>query len=374
MKFNTLIAAALITAALLSFNVQADIIKAGDLSVAGGTCLGFDCINGESLASGELKLKENNVRVRLTNTEVAKQSGAENVLGESWNIEANSSAKGGASYFGFGVKSVYPDTLLSNGTAKAYDCADLAVTKYDITNVPSIGTVPAGEAFFTLQMNPVSCDFGPTIECFHICEANTQLQHSAASILNLGTGADNSVTIGFNSNLSSSPDKGVVALGYNELKRQLLNVAKAFRATDALNVDGLKFTRIAAMSAQLTQLNTQLDVLKTRIDEYEDSLTVEVDMGSIGTTTRLDLTKKNQLIITDSTDFGQWGPRGITFGFSSNDGQPISGIKVFDTDSNSYELKGWWSVINRPLSAELVTLLLPEHPGRIINVQWWYSW
>ena len=326
MKFNTLIAAALITAALLSFNAQADIIKTGDLSVAGGTCLGFDCINNESLVAGELKLKENNVRVRLTNTEVAKQSGAQNVLGESWNVEANSSANGGASYFGFGIKSVYPDTLFSDGTAKAYDCADLAVTKYDIANVPSIGTVPSGEAFFTLRMDPASCEFGSTIECFHICEANTQLQHSAASILNLGTGADNSVTIGFNSNLSSSPDKGVVALGYNELKRQLLHVANAFRATDALNVDGLKFTRVAVMSAQLTQLSAQLEVLKTRIDEYEESLTVKVDMGSIGTTTRLDLTKKNQLIITDSTDFGPWGPRGITFGFSSNDGSNGGGV------------------------------------------------
>ena len=379
MKFKFLITTALLCIQTTGFQAQADVVKEGDLSVIGGTCLGFDCISGESFANGALKLKENNVRIRLTNTEVAKQTGAQNVLGESWNIQTNSAANGGPAYLGFQVKSVNPDNLLSDGTANAYDCNDLATTKYHPNMVPVIGKVPVGEPFFIPQVDYATCDFGPKLACFHTCEANTRLKQTAAYILTFGQSAPdvsfgNSVAIGFNPDFASQPENSVVALGYNDLKRQLLHVATALQSTDALNVQGLKFTRVEAMLAQLTQLNAQLDVLETRIDEYEDSLTVKVDMGVDGTTSRLDLTKKNQLIITDAIDFGQWGPKGITFGFSSVDGHALNGIEVLDSDGNSYDLNGWWSVIDRPLGAEPITLLLPEQPGRVINVQWWYSW
>ncbi|NQZ10308.1 MAG: hypothetical protein HRT35_24410, partial [Algicola sp.] len=109
--------------------------------IAAAACVGFDCIKGEALAPGEFKLKENNIRVRLVNSAVSAQAGGASVFGESWNVEVNSTINNGPSYFGFQVKSVNPDTLLSDGTAVAYDCADLGVTKYEPFLVPTTGYV-----------------------------------------------------------------------------------------------------------------------------------------------------------------------------------------------------------------------------------------
>ncbi|MFT4924923.1 MAG: hypothetical protein ACI8WB_001013 [Phenylobacterium sp.] len=378
---NQKIALWLIAAAvgLGSLGVQADQVIDGNLLVTGAACFGFDCVNGENFAAGELRLKENNLRIRFSNSEVAKDSGADHVFGESWLVEANDSANGGAPYVDFQVKSLIPDNLLSNGRAKAYDCDDLAVTKYDRYNVPSNGLVPVGEAFFLPIVDFASCEFDGALKCLHTCQANTVLQHTVASVLTLGSGSaqsrfGNSVALGFNADLSNSPQSGVVALAYHDLKRQLVHMADAITATDAVNVQGLKFIRVEGMLAQISGLNAALDVIEVRIDDYEASLTVEVDLGVEASTTRLDLTKANNITVPGSGDLGPWGPKGIAFGFSAGDGQALNGIQVLDTQGNSYPLSNWWTVVNLAAGATPVSLLIPEQPGRIIDVQWWYAW
>ncbi|NQZ08114.1 MAG: hypothetical protein HRT35_13230 [Algicola sp.] len=93
----------------------------------------------------------------------------------------------------------------------------------------------------------------------HTCKANTVPGYSRASVLNLSTQADNGVSIGFNSDMSAQVENGTVALGYAYLKRQLLNVGDALKATDAVNLRSMKFIRVEGMLS-----SNQPDKRKTR--------------------------------------------------------------------------------------------------------------
>jgi hypothetical protein len=77
------------------------------------------------------------------------------------------------------------------------------------------------------------------------------------------------IAIGFKRSQSSVPEKGVVAIGYDDLKRQLRHLANALKSNDALNVQSLKFRCIETMLAQISDINVQLDIIKVRIDDYE---------------------------------------------------------------------------------------------------------
>ncbi len=66
-----------------------------DLVVQGSTCTGLDCINGEVFGFDTIRLKENNTRIQFDDT-----SGA-GFATNNWQIRANSSASGGASYLAF---------------------------------------------------------------------------------------------------------------------------------------------------------------------------------------------------------------------------------------------------------------------------------
>jgi hypothetical protein len=342
--------------------------------VSAAACIGIDCVNGENFDDTQLKLKENNVRIRLTNTQVAAQTGAENVMGESWNIAANDSANGGPSNFDFQVKSVEADTLLSDGGAKAYDCADLAVTKYQPGLTPVVGFVPLGQPYFIPTPIGGSCEFTTGYKCLHTCEANTRLQHTTVSYLSLGTADNGSVAIGYNPYVKAQTEQGVVAIGYDQIKRQLRHVGDAVVASDVLNVEGLSFSRLEAIKAQLGQLNSALDALEVRIDEYEDSLSVDVPLAVDGETLSLDLSKSQYLYVEDTRFDEPYGPRAISFGFSPIDGLPLDGLTVVDADGNTYSLSAWWQVIERPLNPDVVSLTVVDQPGRQINVQWWYQW
>lgn len=66
-----------------------------DLIVQGSTCVGFDCVNNESFGFDTIRLKENNTRIAFDDT-----SSSAGFPTNNWQIRANDSASGGASYLG----------------------------------------------------------------------------------------------------------------------------------------------------------------------------------------------------------------------------------------------------------------------------------
>ena len=73
-----------------------DFVIADDLIVQGSTCTGLDCVNGENFGFDTLRLKENNTRMQFDDTSTSAGFATNN-----WQIRANSSASGGASFLAF---------------------------------------------------------------------------------------------------------------------------------------------------------------------------------------------------------------------------------------------------------------------------------
>lgn len=345
----------------------------GDLTIEKGACIGFDCNAGENLAPGDLKLKENNTRIRLHNTSIAPDHGVDSIFGESWNVEANDNVRGQSSYFDFQVKSTRRDNLLSDGTAKAYNCDDIAVTHYEPQNLPSVGLVPVGEPFFVTQIIPSSCKFDGGFACLHECVANTELNFSKARVLNFAA-EGGGVSIGYNRDFGAELEQTEVALGHKDLKRQLVNLGDALNTSDLVNLRGLKFQRVEAMLAQLTTLNNTLDELENSIDEYEDSITTHTNLGGEGKTTTLDLSKRNILNIDTSQQSGPYGPSKVHIAFFPSGGQPLDGLTFRTEQGDDHQLTGWWQQFTIAIKPEQVSVMLLGLPDSTVNVQWWYGW
>lgn len=73
---------------------RADQVIADDLIVTGSSCVGFDCVNGESFGFDTLRLKENNTRIGFDDT-----SSTGSFPSNDWQITANDPASGGANKF-----------------------------------------------------------------------------------------------------------------------------------------------------------------------------------------------------------------------------------------------------------------------------------
>jgi hypothetical protein len=67
-----------------------------DLIVQGSACVGLDCVNNEVFGFDTIRLKENNDRIQFDDSSTAAGFPTNN-----WQIRANSSASGGASFLGF---------------------------------------------------------------------------------------------------------------------------------------------------------------------------------------------------------------------------------------------------------------------------------
>lgn len=73
-----------------------DFVIADDLIVQGSACVGIDCINGEDFGFDTIRVKENNTRIQFDDTSATAGFPTNN-----WQIRANSSASGGASFLAF---------------------------------------------------------------------------------------------------------------------------------------------------------------------------------------------------------------------------------------------------------------------------------
>jgi hypothetical protein len=67
-----------------------------DLVVQGSACVGLDCVNNETFGFDTIRVKENNTRIQFDDTSTSAGFATNN-----WQIRANSSASGGASFLGF---------------------------------------------------------------------------------------------------------------------------------------------------------------------------------------------------------------------------------------------------------------------------------
>src|SRR5204863_1728606 len=67
-----------------------------DLIVQGSICVGLDCVNNEDFGFDTIRVKENNTRIQFDDTSTAAGFPTNN-----WQIRANSSASGGASFLAF---------------------------------------------------------------------------------------------------------------------------------------------------------------------------------------------------------------------------------------------------------------------------------
>lgn len=73
-----------------------DFVIADDLIVQGSACVGIDCVNNENFGFDTIRVKENNTRIQFDDTSATAGFATNN-----WQIRANSSASGGASFLAF---------------------------------------------------------------------------------------------------------------------------------------------------------------------------------------------------------------------------------------------------------------------------------
>jgi hypothetical protein len=72
-----------------------DVVTADDIIVQGSACIGIDCVNNENFGFDTIRLKENNTRIQFDDTSAA------GFPTNHWQIRANSSVGGGASFLAF---------------------------------------------------------------------------------------------------------------------------------------------------------------------------------------------------------------------------------------------------------------------------------
>jgi hypothetical protein len=77
------------------FMLMPDDVIPDDLIVQGSACVGLDCVSGEVFGFDTIRLKENNTRIQFDDTS------ASGFPLNNWQIRANSSAGGGASFLAF---------------------------------------------------------------------------------------------------------------------------------------------------------------------------------------------------------------------------------------------------------------------------------
>jgi len=119
----------LLSAALLAVSgissTQADQVINDDVIVDGSLCVGLDCVQNQEFGFSTQILKENNLRIFFDDTSTTASFPAND-----WEIIANDSANGGASYLGIadrlaGQASVSGEGVCSGGTNDGLVCGDI---------------------------------------------------------------------------------------------------------------------------------------------------------------------------------------------------------------------------------------------------------
>lgn len=94
MKMKFLTSVSCLAFGLYGASASADIVQVDDVIIQQSLCVGVDCVNGEDFGFDTVRLKENNLRIAFVDT-----SATSAFPGNDWQLVANDSASGGASYF-----------------------------------------------------------------------------------------------------------------------------------------------------------------------------------------------------------------------------------------------------------------------------------
>ncbi len=186
-----------------------------DLIVQGSICAGFDCVNNENFGFDTIRLKENNTRIQFDDTSVGS------FPTNNWQIRANSSDNGGASFLGFvdqgasgnsetgtlvfsvtagaPANSIKVDNLGKVGIRTATPVLDIHA---NTSNTPAIRLEQNGGGGFTAQ----TWDVGANEANFFVRDVTSGSRLSfrirpGAPTSSLDIGADGSVGVG-----TGSPD------------------------------------------------------------------------------------------------------------------------------------------------------------------------
>ena len=249
-------AISLIASCLLSLTTNAAQIILDDVIVQGSQCTGMDCDDGEVFNADLLRLKENNTRIRFHDTSAA------NLLGQSWNINANRPANGGRELFDIGVKSLPENSiLLSDGSYDSYPCPTF--TAEINAPIPTTGKVPVGEPV----QKPVQTGYDAsttTVLIVYTCE--DVLVFTEKSVIGFGIPDADFITIG----IDSAVVDNAVSVGQPGLERKLVNVAAGLAETSVLITQTInEFSLTTDQSDQVTQVSQQLDLIDSQLDSLE---------------------------------------------------------------------------------------------------------
>jgi hypothetical protein len=245
----------------------ADQVITEDLIVNGAACVGLDCVRvGEPFVADELKLKENNLRIRFIDTTVNPVPESEQILGQKWNIEANSSVNGGASYFGFQLKQEKTGNVMAEdeGRVLEYDCDGTSADFDDFLfeELLTGGFIAVGDPIeVPAFVQPLACSGTfPDFRCDVECVPGTFV--SERSLLRVGNSDEGEPFLGKGVALGyeSANESGVVSVGRVDLQRRIAHVAAGLASTDVATVAGLN-----GLSQQLAGFNAELDEIEARI-------------------------------------------------------------------------------------------------------------
>lgn len=237
---------------LASVNVAADQVVTEDLIIQGLQCVGFDCVNGEAFNGETIRLKENNVRFRFVDTDIASD-----VIGQFWNVAANDFTNGGMAFMN--IEALGADALvLSDGTAPNYDCT------------MRISPAPTEPPFFEVDATmPVIPAGEPIIDgtfCRTAFDRKSLLKVVTDNIRTAAPEIEDGVTIGYASDFV----QGAVSVGRVDMARRIANIAEGMAATDALITKVLnEYVPFEDQVAAVADLNQQLDVIDDELNAIE---------------------------------------------------------------------------------------------------------
>ena len=168
------LALAVCTTAATASVAAADVVVPDNHIVQGSSCIGLDCVAGESFGFDTLRLRENSLRINFDDT-----SANEGFPANDWRLLANDTAAGGENYFaiedatagrqvlkvkaGAPANSLYVDPAGNVGLGTASPGADLTIASSPSTPAPRSPpcVCSRSQAASTPQIHPAHATCGP---------------------------------------------------------------------------------------------------------------------------------------------------------------------------------------------------------------------
>jgi len=246
----------------------------------GNFCIGVDCADGEDFGlvattptSGWLRLKENNLRIRLhdvTGT-LSEQ--------KTWYVGANDSANGGASYLSLATKSLSKSlTVLGDGVTSYPWISESDPSCPNCSNPPSHVTCVSSYCTFIPALGATI--LAVSVTDLGVTEYTNLTDYEEHPLAYFSSDAVNSVAIGYDSEVVT--DK--ISLGRTDMLRRLTNVAHGLKDTDLIVKAQLdSFQTYPAQQDLLSSLQQQIATLNTTLSSLEQQVnTAEKEASNTG--------------------------------------------------------------------------------------------